>query len=182
MDSGAAPCDFCCLGILSPSMSPPPLGERTRQSRQTTSHLDSHTMGDHKDEIPEMSSPPHEVGDEYPTPIYDPSLEIHSHSSYDPSFTGHWYWFPGDETHCEPTSTINVRYDIPDILKSNPTYHVELEVDHAGTTLGGTPTLFHAKRFGGTSHIAPSIPVVEASSHAPPRPSASYPIQILGPR
>ena len=38
------------------------------------------------------------------------------------------------------------------------------------------------ERFGGTNHIAPSIPVVEASSHAPPRPSVSNPIQILGPR
>ena len=50
------------------------------------------------------------------------------------------------------------------------------------TMPGGTPTLLHAERFGGTSHIAPSIHVVEASSHAPPRPSVSNPIQIPGPR
>ena len=56
-------------------------------------------MGDHEDDIPEMSSRPHEVGDAYSTPIYDPSLEIPSHSGYDPSFIGCQYWFPGDETH-----------------------------------------------------------------------------------
>ena len=41
------------------------------------------------------------------------------------------------------------------------------------TTLGGTPIPFHVERFGGTSHIAPSIPVVEATSHVHPRPSVS---------
>ena len=59
----------------SPSTSAPPLGEETRQSRRTTSHFDSHTMGDHEDEIPEMSSPPHEVWEEDPTSTYDPSHE-----------------------------------------------------------------------------------------------------------
>ena len=46
------------------------------------------------------------------------------------------------------------------------------------TTPGGTPIPFHADRFGGTSHIAPSIPVVEATSHVHPRPSVSNPIRI----
>ena len=59
-------------GIL-PSTSPPPLGERNKQFRWTTSHIDSHTMGDHEGEIPEMSSPPQEVGDVDSTPVYDPS-------------------------------------------------------------------------------------------------------------
>ena len=77
-------------------MSPPPLGERTIQSGQTTSHFDSHTMGDHEDEIPQMSSPPHEVGEEDPTITYDPPHEHPSWSGYDPSFTGCRYWFPGD--------------------------------------------------------------------------------------
>ena len=91
MDSGVGHRHSRHLAGLPPSTSPPPLGERTRKSRQTTSHFDSHTMGDHKDEIPKMSSPPHKVGDEDPTPVYDPSLEIPSHSSYDPSFAGHRY-------------------------------------------------------------------------------------------
>ena len=56
MDSVATPHHSPRLvGILS-SMSLPPLGERIRYSRRTTSHFDSHTMGDHEDEIPEMSS------------------------------------------------------------------------------------------------------------------------------
>ena len=128
-------------------MSPSPLGERNRQSGRTTSHIDSHTMGDHEDEIPELSSPPHEVGEEDPTPIYDPSPDIPSHFSYDPSFTGRWYWFPGDETHHEHVSTSNVRYDILDIPKSDPAYHVESKFDPR-TMPRGTPTLFHAERFG----------------------------------
>ena len=80
-----------CLAGLSPYTSPPPLGERNRQSGRTTSHIDSHMMGDHEDDIPEMSSPPQEVGEEDPTPIYDPSPEIPSHSGYDPSFASHRY-------------------------------------------------------------------------------------------
>ena len=72
MDSGAAPCRSHCLVGLTPSTSPPPLGERTRHSGWTTSHFDSHTMGDHEDEIPEMSSLPHEVGEGDPTSTYDP--------------------------------------------------------------------------------------------------------------
>ena len=60
-------------------------------------------------------------------------------------------------------------------------HHAKSEVGPI-TTPRGTPILFHVKRFGGTSPIAPSIPVVEVSSHAPPRPSVSNPIQIPGPR
>ena len=93
MDSGAGPRRSCRLAGLPPSTSPPSLGERNRKSRWTTSHIDSHTMGDHEDEIPEMSSPHHEVGEEDPTSTYDPSHEQSSRSGYDPSFAGHWYWF-----------------------------------------------------------------------------------------
>ena len=64
-----------CLEGLPHSMSPPPLGERTRQSEWTTSHFESHTMGDHEDEIPEMSSLPHEVRGGYPISTYDASHE-----------------------------------------------------------------------------------------------------------
>ena len=75
MDLGAEPCHSLCLARIIPSTSPPPLGERTRQAGWTTSHFDSHTIGDHEDEIPDMSSPPHEVGEEDPTRTYDPSHE-----------------------------------------------------------------------------------------------------------
>ena len=58
MDSSVEPrCSHRLVGIF-PSTSPPPLGERNRQSRWTTSHIDSDTMGDHEDEILEMSYPP----------------------------------------------------------------------------------------------------------------------------
>ena len=75
MDSSAAPRCSLHLSGLPPSTSPPPLGERNRQSGRTTSHFDSHMMGDHEDDILEMYSPPHEVGDAYSTPIYDPFTE-----------------------------------------------------------------------------------------------------------
>ena len=49
------------VGILA-SKSPPPLGERTRQSRRTNSHFDSHTnlaMSHHDSDIPKrIYSPP----------------------------------------------------------------------------------------------------------------------------
>ena len=138
-------------------------------------------MGDHEDEIPEMSSPPQEVGEEYHTPIYDPSPDIPSHSGYDPSFTGFRYWFPGDETHHEPISTSHVHYGMYNIPTLDPTNLDESEVEPS-TTLGGTPIPFHVERFGSTSHITPSIPTVEASSHVHPRPSVSNPMRIPEPR
>ena len=166
---------------LSPSIFPPPLGEETRQSGQTTSHFDSHTMGDHEDEIPKMSSPPHEVGEGDSTSAYDPPHEHPSWYGYDPSFTGRQYWFSGDETHYEPISTSNVRYGMPDIPESDLAYNAESKVE-LGTTPGGTSIPFHVDRFGGSSHISPSVPMMEASSHAHPRPSVSNPIQIPKPR
>ena len=84
MDLGAALHHSCHLAGLPPSTSPPPLGERNRRSRRTTLHIDSHTMGDHEDEIPEMPSSLHEVEEEDPTPTYDPSPDITTHSRYDP--------------------------------------------------------------------------------------------------
>ena len=41
-------------------------------------------MGDHEDDIPEMSSPPHEVGEEDPISTYDASQEQPSRYGYDP--------------------------------------------------------------------------------------------------
>ena len=57
MDLGAAPRRSRHLAGPPPSTSPPPLGERNRQSRRTTSHIDSHMMGDREDGIPELSFP-----------------------------------------------------------------------------------------------------------------------------
>ena len=71
MDSSAVPCRSRRLVGLSLSTSPP-LGERPRQSRQTISHIDSHTMGDHLEDIPEPP-PPIRVDDGEFTPTYDPS-------------------------------------------------------------------------------------------------------------
>ena len=138
-------------------------------------------MGDHEDEIPEMYSPPQEVGDVDSTPVYDPSPDIPSHCSYDPSFTGRRYWFPGDETHHEPTSTSYIHYGIPDIPTYDPVHHAKSQIEPR-ITLRGTPIPFHAEIFGSTSHIAPSIPVVEATSHVRPRPSVSSHLQIPEPR
>ena len=47
-----------------------------------------------------------------------------------------------------------------DIPAPDLAHHVESEVV-LSTMPGGTPIPFHVERFGGTSHIAPSIPVVE---------------------
>ena len=59
MESGAAlSCSRRLVG-LPHSTSPPPLGVRNRQSKRTTSHIDSHTMGDHIEGIPELPSPIH---------------------------------------------------------------------------------------------------------------------------
>ena len=55
MDSGVVLHRSRHLAGLPPSTSPPPLGEITRQFGQTTSHFDSHIMGDHEDDIPDMS-------------------------------------------------------------------------------------------------------------------------------
>ena len=75
MDLGAAPHHSCHLAGLPPSTSPPPLGERNRQSRKTTSHIDSHTMGDHIEGIPEPPSSIHVEDGEF-TPTYDPSPDL----------------------------------------------------------------------------------------------------------
>ena len=75
MDSGVAPRHSCRLVGIPPSTSPPPLGERNRWSRRTTSHIDSHTMGDQVEGIPEPPSPIHVEDGEF-TPNYDPSPNL----------------------------------------------------------------------------------------------------------
>ena len=56
-----------------------------------------------------------------------------------------------------------------DIPTHDPAHHAGSKMEPI-TIPGVTP---HAKRFGSTSHIEPSIPVVEAISHVFPRPSVS---------
>ena len=75
MDSSAAPRRSLHLAKLPPYTSPPPLGERNRWSRQTTSHIDSHTMGDHMEGIPEPPSPIQVEDGEF-NPTYDPSPNL----------------------------------------------------------------------------------------------------------
>ena len=74
MDSGLAPRHSHHLAGLPPSTSPPPLGVRNRQSRKT-SHIDSHTMGDHIEGIHEPPSSIHVEDGEF-TPKYDPSPNL----------------------------------------------------------------------------------------------------------
>ena len=74
MDPGAAPCCSRRLVGLTASTSPPPLGERTRQSRKTHSHFDSHTMGDHEPEILEIPNLPHPVWEDEPSSTYETPL------------------------------------------------------------------------------------------------------------
>ena len=68
-----------------------------------------------------------------------------------------------------------------DIPTPNLTHHAELEFG-PNTMPRGTPLPFHAEIFGGTIHIAPSIPMVEETSHVHPRPSVSNPMWIQEPR
>ena len=75
MDSGVAPRRSHRLAGLPPSTSPPPLGERNRRFRCTTLHIDSHTMGDHEEGIPEPPSPIQVEDGEF-TPNYDHSPDL----------------------------------------------------------------------------------------------------------
>ena len=61
------------------------------------------------------------------------------------------------------------------------TFHVESDFEPS-TMPGGNLMPYLAERFGSTSHIAPSIPVVEAPSYIPPRSRVSDPIGIPGSR
>ena len=70
---------------------------------------------------------------------------------------------------------------MPDIPTHDLAHHAKSKIEPS-TTHVGTPIPFPAERFGSTSHIAPSIPVVEATSHVRPRPSVSNPMQIPKPR
>ena len=87
----------------------------------------------------------------------------------------------GDETHHENASTGYGSYDMSGIPTHDLVLHANLDFE-PNTMPGGIPSHFHVERFGNSSHIAPSILVVEVTSHVHPRPSASSPIQIPEPR
>ena len=86
-----------------------------------------------------------------------------------------------DETHFEPASTSYGSYGMSGFPTHDLAFHFEFEFD-PNTMPGGTLIPYHAERFWSTSHIAPSIPVVEVPSHIPPRSRVSDPIRIPNPR
>ena len=85
------------------------------------------------------------------------------------------------ETHFEPANTSYGSYATSSFPIHNLTFHVESDFEPS-TMPGGTLIPYHAERFGSTSHIAPSVPVVEATSYIPPRSRVSDPIRIPNPR
>ena len=190
MDSSVVPRHSHRLAGLPPSTSPPPLGERPRQSRQTMSYIDSHTMGDRLEDIPEPPPPIHVDDGEF-TPTYDPSPDLAelgpviseigamhdrpTHSRVDSPLTRYRYGMPEDaETHFEPSSTSYGSYAMSGFPTHDLAFHVDSDFNPK-TMPGGTLIPYHAERFGSTSHIAPSIPVVEVTSHISPRSRVSDP-------
>ena len=81
MDLGVAPHHSCHLAGLLPPTSPPPLGQGTRKSRRTTSHFDSHTMGDHESEIPKQPTSPHPLWEDEPSSTYATPAGSSHHST-----------------------------------------------------------------------------------------------------
>ena len=81
------------------------------------------------------------------------------------------------ETHFEPMSTSYGSYGMSGFPTHDLAFHVESEFE-PNTMPRGNIIPYHAERFGSTSHIAPSIPAVEATSHIPPRSRVSDPIRI----
>ena len=155
MDSSAVPRRSRRLAGLLPSTSPPPLGEGPRQSRQTMSHIDSHTMGDHSDDTSEPP-PPIRVDDGEFTPTYDPSPNLTelgpviseigtmhdrpSHSRVDPLLTHYWYGMPEDaETHFEPASTSYGSYATTGFPMHDLTFHVESDFEPSTMPGGSLP-------------------------------------------
>ena len=81
------------------------------------------------------------------------------------------------ETHFEPASTSYGSYGMCHSPTHDLEFHVESEFK-PNTMPRGTLIPHHVERFGSTSHIAPSIPAVEATSHIPARPRVSDLITI----
>ena len=133
MDPGAVLYRSRHLAGLSPSTSPPPLGERTRQSRKTHSPFDSHTMGDHEPEILEITDLPHHVWEDELARTYGTRVGSGHHSTgpshedishfIDSTHPNRWYWILGDETHHSSTNTSTIRYSMFDIPQTGPAPH-----------------------------------------------------------
>ena len=144
MDLGAVPCRSHRLAGLLPSTYPPPLGERPRKSRKTMSHIDSHTMEDHSESIPEPP-PPIRIDDGKLTPTYDPSPDLAefgpmisqirslhdrpTHSRVDSPLTRYRYGRPEDaETHFEPASTSYGSYGMFGFPTHDLAFHVSMSL------------------------------------------------------
>ena len=76
-----APCCSHHLAGIHPSTSPPPLGERTKQSGRTHSHFDSYTMGDHEHKILEIPDFPCHVWEDEPSSTYGTLVGSSRHST-----------------------------------------------------------------------------------------------------
>ena len=81
------------------------------------------------------------------------------------------------ETHFEPASTSYGSYATSGFPTHVLTFHVESNFE-PNTMSRGTLIPYHAERFGSTSHISPSVPVVEVTSHIPLGSRVSDPIRI----
>ena len=86
-----------------------------------------------------------------------------NHSRVDSPLMHYWYGILEDaKTHFEPTSTSYGSYSMSGFPTHDLEFHVESEVE-PNTMPGGTLIPYHAERFGRTSHISPSISVVEVT-------------------
>ena len=149
-------------------------------------------MGDHSEDTYNSLPPPIRVDDGDFTPTYDLSPDLTElgpmiseigamydrpiPSRPDPSLPHYRYGMPEDaETHFEPATTSYGSYATTGFPMHDLAFNVESDFD-PNTMPGGMPIPYLAERFGSTSHIAPSIPVVEATSHIPPRSRVSDPI------
>ena len=81
------------------------------------------------------------------------------------------------EIYFEPASTSYVSYATSGFPTHDLAFHVESNFE-PNTMPGDTLIPYHAERFGSTSHIAPSVPVVEVTSHIPPRSRVSDSMRI----
>ena len=122
-------------------------------------HIDSHTMGDHVEGIPEPPSPIHVEDGEF-TPNYDPLTDLtelgpviseigtfHDRPTYsrvDSPLTHHRYGMSeDDETHFELTSTSYGSYGMFGFPTCDLAFHVESEFE-PNTMSGGTLIPYHA--------------------------------------